>query len=156
MIYYERQNADNISKIFSLIVTVIFSILTIYIDCMFLSGVAIFMIFGLILQIIRLDIAVYKDRIEYKCIPFHRSSIKIRFDEVKYIEVKSIEHNGFYSGFRIKHTCKYSLYMFGGYDVIKIYRYNKPDIILTTQKLKDLRQVLINYDINRVKGDGSF
>ncbi len=151
LIYYERQKPGNILKLFSVITAVVFGILTIYIDSIYLTGVAISIIFSFVLQITRFDITVYQDRIEYKCIPFHRASIEIRFDEVEYIEVRRIKNGLFYAGFKIKHTLKSSLYMFGGYDVIKIYRYNKPDIILTTQKIEKVRQALIRYDIKKLK-----
>ena len=95
--------------------------------------------------LIKLEFYIDEHGVEYKCMPFHNSKIRIEKSEIERIEAVSLRHNGLFIGFKIKHTFNYKMYLVSGYNVLRIFRKNKPVIILSTNNIEKLKIILENY-----------
>lgn len=142
--FQETQIVDNRLKAIFIILLLVFAALYIFIGEFFMTGVIICLIFTMLSLILRLDINIYNDRIEYRLYPFHVSSRIFMFNSIELIDVITIRHKfayGFY-GFKIKSNLIHSIYLFGGNNAIRIVKTGKKVIILSTQKANEVKQAL--------------
>lgn len=139
--FKETQLIGNTLKVIFIILLIMFTTLYIFIGEVFITGVIICLVFTILSLTLKLDVSVYNDRIEYRLFPFHVSNRVIMFNSVEIIDVITLKHIGVY-GFKIKNNWNGSMYFFGGNNVIRIVKKNKRVIMLSTQRMKEVKLVL--------------
>lgn len=139
--FKETQLVGNTLKTIFIILLIMFTALYIFIGEVFITGVIICLVFTILSLTLKLDVSVYNDRIEYRLFPFHVSNRVIMFNSVEIIDVITLKHIGVY-GFKIKNNWNGSMYFFGGNNVIRIVKKNKRVIMLSTQRMKEVKLVL--------------
>ena len=139
--FKETQLVGNTFKVIFIILLIIFTALYIFIGEVFITGAVICLVFTILSLTLKLDVSVYNDRIEYRLFPLHVLNRVIMFNSIEIIDVITLKHIGGY-GFKIKNYWKGSIYFFGGNNVIRIVKKNRKVIMLSTQRMKEVKLVL--------------
>lgn len=139
--FEERQLVGDIWKVIWILFLIVFTMLYIFRGEVYIIGIVICVVFTILSLMLRLDVSVYDDKIEYRLFPFHISNKVILFDDIENIDVTTFNQKGVY-GFKIKSNWNGSIYFMGGKNVIRIVNKNKKIIMLGTKKMKEIKSVL--------------
>ena len=129
VLFEETQKIKRKWQLISIFLLVICTWMTLWVDRAFFGSVIVFGIFSVILRVLKLEIRIQEDRIEYRLFLYHRSYKVIMFDEIRSIDQLTSRQIGVY-GFKIKHTPTSSVYYFGDCNLLRISRYSGKNLII--------------------------
>ncbi len=141
--FQEAQKIDHSLKAILVILFIVCMTLTVFVEITFFIGSLICFIFLIIAFMLQLDVYVYDDRIEYKLSPFHKSNRTTMLNSIKQIEIMSSNQLCLF-GLKIKNTPSGAYYHLGGDTIIRIKTKEGKVIWISTQKSKEIEQVLEN------------
>lgn len=139
--YSETQVISNSWKVFFIILSVVFIGLYLLISEVFSLFIVSSLTFTILTQILKFELFIYEDRIEYRLAPFNFKNKRIYFVDIESLECYRSKHAGMY-GFKIKKNWNGSLYYMGGSEFVKIIKKNKHFFTFSTQNREELEQVL--------------
>ncbi len=143
------EETQQISKKISLslaILSVVFLSFSIYKYEVLVLGAILCFIFSVILFMIRFDLKIYEDRIEYKLLPIHKSYKVILLNSVVKTEIIVPSQLGIF-GIKIKNTPSGSFYYLGGNKIMRITTSDGKNLYIGTRKIEALQPLmrLISY-----------
>lgn len=142
ILYEEKQVVKRGLKYIMVGATIVFLLLYILVDRIFLAGVITFFLMTLLTLSLKLDIKLYSDAIEYRLYPLKVSYKRILYKDLETIDLVSLKYRGFYYGFKIKNNIFATMYLLGGYDAIKLVKKNHKPLFLSTQNKEQIKKVL--------------
>ncbi len=143
--FQETQQIDPSLKAILVILFIVCMALNVFINIAFFTGTLICFVFSIIAFMLRLDVYVYDDRIEYKLFPFHKSNRVTMLNSIKQIEIMSSNQLCLF-GLKIKNTPSGAYYHLGGDTIIRIKTKEGKVIWISTQKSKEIEQVFENIE----------
>ncbi len=141
VLYQETQKISKTWQWLSLVVFIVCVAMSLLVNKVFVLGVILFGIFTVLLFQLKLCIAVYEDRIEYRLMPFHTSNKVVLMSSIVGIDTVRPTQLGI-SGFKIKNTSTGMYYYFGGESMVRIRTSNSRDLVLSVRGINEVQDVL--------------
>ncbi|TCT15628.1 hypothetical protein EDC18_103336 [Natranaerovirga pectinivora] len=139
--FEETQRICSNFRIILFILFVVFLTLTIFLNVDFIVGTIMCLVFLIIFYILKLNLTVYDDRIEYKLFPFHKSNRVIMLNSIVKIDTIRPSKLGIF-GFKIKNTPSGTFYYFGGNTIMRIRTIDGKVLLIGTRKIEKMEHAL--------------
>ena len=138
------EETQRISKRISLslaVLSVVFLTFSIYKYEVLILGAIICLIFSVILFMLRFDLKVYEDRIEYKLLPIHKAYNVVLLSSVIKTETIKPSRLGLF-GLKIKNTPSGSYYYLGGNAIMRITTNEGKNLYIGTRKIEEMENIM--------------
>lgn len=90
---------------------------------------------------LRFDLKVYEDRIEYKLLPIHKAYNVVLLSSVVKTETIKPSQLGLF-GLKIKNTASGSYYYLGGNAIMRITTIEGKNLYIGTRKIKEMENIM--------------
>lgn len=138
------EETQKISKSISIslaILAVVFLSFTVYQYDVFILGAIICFVFSLILFMLRLEVKVYDDRVEYKLLPIHKAYRVVMLNTIVKTDTINPSRLGIF-GIKIKNTLSGTFYYLGGNSIMRITTIDGKNLYIGTRKIEEMENVV--------------